>query len=131
MRQNGNGIVFVIEELSSGNLIGAIGIIQIDWPSHKAELGYWLARSQWGKGVMTEAVTLFLQFAFDILKLVRLHAHVLGPNVGSQKVLKKCGFVLEGTLRKSEFRRRRWHDNLCFAMLAGEYKSIRSLGKSR
>ena len=47
VRQNGNGIVFVIEELSSGNLIGAIGIMQIDWPSHKAEFGYWLARSQW------------------------------------------------------------------------------------
>ncbi len=52
------------------------------------EVGYWLARSQWGRGVATEAVTQFLE-----LETRRpLIAHVATHNPASRRVLEKCGF---------------------------------------
>lgn len=130
LRLKGNGIIFAIEELSSGEMIGAIGIMRIDWPNRKAEFGYWLDKSHWGKGLAQEAVRLFLKFAFDTLKIVRLYAHVFAPNAASHKVLLKCGFTHEGILRQSEFIRGRWLDNYLYSLLHDEYKRVRRKRKS-
>ncbi len=127
VRRGGTGIIFAIEEINSKQLIGAIGIMRLDQPNKKAEFGYWLAQSHWGQGLTSEAVRLFLKYAFETLKLVRLQAHVFHPNIASQKVLTNCGFVLEGRLRKADLHRGVWLDSLVFSMLADEYKSRRSL----
>jgi [ribosomal protein S5]-alanine N-acetyltransferase len=130
LRREGDGFVFAIEELSSGEMIGAIGTMHIDWPNRKAEFGYWLAESHWGKGLAQEAVRLFLKFAFDTLKIVRLYAHVFAPNAASHNVLLKCGFTHEGILRQSEFIRGRWLDNYLYSLLRDEYKRARRQRKS-
>ncbi len=54
------------------------------------EVGYWLGRDFWGKGVATQALTEFLQ----ALKERPLYAHAAKDNVGSIRVLQKCGFVI-------------------------------------
>lgn len=81
-----------------------IGIVSADsfepGTSHRAEIGYWLARACWGKGIMTDAVRAYVRYAFDELQLLRLTAHVFEFNVGSARVLEKNGFKLEGRLRK-------------------------------
>jgi RimJ/RimL family protein N-acetyltransferase len=55
------------------------------------EVGYWLARSHWGRGVATEALTQFL----DLEPRRPLIAHVATHNPGSRRVLEKCGFTVE------------------------------------
>ena len=86
---------------SSGELIGALGVDGLKvGESHRAEVGYWLARPYWGRGVMTQALDAFVPYAFTTLRLSRLTAHVFERNVASQRVLEKCGFVLEGRLRR-------------------------------
>ena len=56
------------------------------------EVGYWLGRSFWGEGVATSALALFLQ-----LETRRpLTAHVARHNIGSRRVLEKCGFAVCG-----------------------------------
>jgi RimJ/RimL family protein N-acetyltransferase len=55
------------------------------------EVGYWLARSHWGRGVATEALTQFL----ELEPRRPLIAHVAAHNPGSQRVLEKCGFAVE------------------------------------
>lgn len=131
LRLRGTGIVFAIEEITSGQLIGAIGIMHLDRSNRKAEFGYWLAKSRWGHGITTEAVNLFVTYAFETLKLARLQAHVFHPNIASQKVLTKCGFVLEGRLRKSDHHRGVWLDNFAYSMLDDEYKSAATKGIHR
>jgi RimJ/RimL family protein N-acetyltransferase len=55
------------------------------------EVGYWIARSQWGRGVASEALAQFLQ-----LEPRRpLLAHVATHNLASRRVLEKCGFTVE------------------------------------
>jgi RimJ/RimL family protein N-acetyltransferase len=56
-------------------------------------LGYWIGRAFWGKGVATAALALLV----DELTQRPLHAHVAEHNVGSIRVLEKCGFRPVGT----------------------------------
>ena len=75
--------------------MGAIGIINID--GHKGEIGYWIADLYSSQGVMTEAVSEVVNYAFTKMPLYRIFAPVLTYNYGSKKVLEKNGFQLEGT----------------------------------
>ena len=52
-------------------------------------LGYWIGREHWGRGVATQALAQFV----DQVSIRPLYAHVAVHNVGSIRVLEKCGFV--------------------------------------
>ncbi|RHL05237.1 MULTISPECIES: GNAT family N-acetyltransferase [Bacteroides] len=87
-----------------GRLIGSVGII----PDPKREnpqarmLGYWLDESHWGKGYMTEAVQSVLDYGFNTLQLSLITANCYPHNERSQQVLKRHGFIYEGTLHQAE-----------------------------
>jgi RimJ/RimL family protein N-acetyltransferase len=56
------------------------------------EVGYWLGKEYWGKGIATQALS-------EYVKIVRtrpLYAHVARHNIGSRRVLEKCGFKVIG-----------------------------------
>jgi RimJ/RimL family protein N-acetyltransferase len=83
----------------NNEVVGSVGIHDIE-KNHKAEIGYWLARKHWGKGIMPKAVKIVTGFAFKKLKLRRLYAGVYSFNPPSMRVLEKNGYKLEGTYRK-------------------------------
>jgi RimJ/RimL family protein N-acetyltransferase len=63
----------------------------VSWgQASEREVGYWLGRNFWGKGIATKALTEFL----IIEKIRPLVAHVVKHNIGSRRVLEKCGFTL-------------------------------------
>lgn len=82
-------------------LIGACGFdgFQVG-ESHRAEVGYWLAKPYWGRGIMTAVVQRVCQHAFEEFGLVKITAHIFPHNPASARVLEKCGFQEEGFLRK-------------------------------
>ncbi|MFZ1685573.1 MAG: GNAT family N-acetyltransferase [Candidatus Zixiibacteriota bacterium] len=121
LRRLGKGVILNIVDRESNQIIGAIGVMSIDWTNRKTEFGYWLAREYWGKGVMTEATRLFVKYAFETLKLERLYAHVFSPNIASQRVVEKIGFRLEGIIRRANLHRGRWLDSHLYSMLRSEY----------
>jgi ribosomal-protein-alanine N-acetyltransferase len=82
-----------------GEIVGGVGIFKIH--DHKAEIGYWLARQYWGRGIMTKAVKEITKFGFGQLGLRRLYAHVFPYNKGSMRVLEKAGYKFEGVLKKN------------------------------
>ncbi|MBX3054954.1 MAG: GNAT family N-acetyltransferase [Anaerolineae bacterium] len=56
------------------------------------EVGYWLGKEFWGKGIASRSVAEFVQ-----LERTRpLYAHVARHNIASRRVLEKCGFVEAG-----------------------------------
>ncbi|RYC60839.1 hypothetical protein CHU98_g5363 [Xylaria longipes] len=64
------------------------------------ELGYYSAPKLWGRGIMSEVVHAFTRWAFATHpELLRIEASVFKPNEASKRVLKKAGFVEEGTRR--------------------------------
>ena len=56
------------------------------------EVGYWIAREHWGRGIATRALEALLR----IERTRPLHAHVARHNLGSIRVLEKCGFRRAG-----------------------------------
>jgi RimJ/RimL family protein N-acetyltransferase len=84
-----------------GTLIGVVGADDLDvGTTHRANLGYWLAKPYWGRGLMTRAARRYVRYAFTHLELVRLTAEVFHWNEASVRVLEKVGFRREGRLRK-------------------------------
>ena len=85
-----------------GEAIGGIGI-SLNQDVHRltAEMGYWLGEPFWGKGLMTEAVAKFTEYAFEYFQLQRIYAEPYASNANSCRVLEKAGYVLEGRLRSS------------------------------
>ncbi len=55
-------------------------------------VGYWIGRQHWGKGIATEALGRFL----EAVGRRPLHAYVAAHNLGSIRVLEKCGFSATG-----------------------------------
>jgi RimJ/RimL family protein N-acetyltransferase len=77
-----------------------IGMIALRPNGHKADVGYVLARSDWGKGYMTEALRAVIEFAFTLPNMRRVWAVCDVDNVASARVMEKAGMEREGIMRK-------------------------------
>src|SRR4030042_4515135 len=63
-------------------------------------VGYSLDYDFWGKGITSEALKRVVEFGFDEINLRRIEAYHDSDNLISGKVMLKCGFIFEGTLRE-------------------------------
>ena len=100
------------------DLIGGIGFDDIEiGKSHRAEIGYWLAKPHWGRGIMTAVVRRVCQHAFDAWGLVKITAYVFSFNGASARVLEKCGFQREGFLRKHHFKDGQFIDAYAYGLV--------------
>jgi RimJ/RimL family protein N-acetyltransferase len=98
--------------------IGSIGLMPgEDVHRFTAEMGYWLAEPFWNKGIMSEVVSRFVEFAFEKFQLNRIFAEPYIGNPASARVLEKAGFVLEGTLSASVFKNGKVLDQFLYARI--------------
>jgi RimJ/RimL family protein N-acetyltransferase len=96
--------------------IGGVGLMLGQDVHHlTAELGYWLAESYWGKGVMTSALIAITEYGFLKFGLNRIYAEPYAPNSASMRVLEKAGFTFEGRLRASVVKNGKILDQCMFA----------------
>ena len=85
---------------------------------HEAGLGYWLGEEFWGKGIMTKAVSEFVdEYLKENPDIIRLQAKVYPHNLGSARVLEKTGFKYEGTRRTGTKQRGRYLDELVYSYI--------------
>ena len=110
--------VFAIAEKKT--MMGVIGLVHE--PEHnRAELGYWLGKPYWNKGIATVSAEMMLGYAFGVLRVNKVYAHVFSANPASAKVLEKNGFKLEGCLKQHFKRMGTMHDLLCYGLLMENY----------
>lgn len=84
----------------NGNACGGIGIHPLgDVYRKTAEIGYWIAESFWGRGIVTGAVRALVPEAFDRFDIARIQAGIFANNPASMRVLEKCGFIREAVHR--------------------------------
>ena len=93
-REAGAAIDYVLVRPGDGALLGAIHL-GID--GRVGEIGYWLGRPWWGRGLMTEAAHALLDLAFATCGLEAVGAGALAANVGSIRVLQQAGMRFVGT----------------------------------
>ncbi len=87
------GVVFVIQR--DGSLIGCLGYRAFG--AERAELGYWIGKPFWGLGYATEAVQALVAHAFDAEGFAYLMAGHFTDNPASERVIRKLGFVEQGS----------------------------------
>lgn len=73
--------------LADGQVAGSLIYFEM---FDQKQVGYWLGREFWGRGIATQALTLFL----DLLPERPVYGRTAFDNLGSQRVLQKCGFRL-------------------------------------
>lgn len=110
----------------TGRVIGSVGLtpdIKRGEVSAKI-IGYNIAEEQWGRGYATEATKAAVRYAFDIQKAEVVSITHYPFNIRSKRVIEKCGFVYEGTLRDAYLRYDgRIFDLACYSILRDEYYS--------
>jgi len=100
----------------AGLLIGGIRFEDVEiGKTHRAEIGYWLAKPYWGQGIMTAVVKKACEFAFSELGLAKITAQVFAFNTASAR--EKCGFGMEGYLKKHCWKDERPIDIRAYALL--------------
>ncbi len=117
-REKDLGYHFGVYKNDEDILIGTIDLFQVLRGSLQgAFVGYFLDQEHNGRGYMTEAVKLIVQYAFDELNLHRIEAGVMPHNIGSIRVLEKAGFHKEGIARKNVKINGKWEDHQVLAII--------------
>ena len=90
--------------------IGSIGFVGFSWNSKRTEIGYWIAKDFEGQGIITKCCKFLVDYAFEELKMNRVEIRCATENVRSRAVPERLGFKLEGILRQSIWRHKRYYD---------------------
>ncbi len=122
---------FLICRIEDGAIAGTINLSQIYRKAFQnAYLGYLLFDKFTGKGLMTEAVEIVLNYAFQTIKLHRIEANVQPQNAASIAVLQRTNFTKEGFSRKYLKIGGRWRDHERWAIIIENWKLAKN-GKQR
>jgi len=110
------GIVKAID--FNGSLVGCIGVEQGKFEYERsAEVGYWIAKDYWKKGIATHAINEIISLVFKTTDIVRLFASVFSQNTASMNVLLKCGFELESIQKNAIYKNDEFYNNHVFSIL--------------
>jgi RimJ/RimL family protein N-acetyltransferase len=81
----------------TGEAIGCAGYLpatnsNLNIPSDECEVGYWIGKTYWGKGICTEALKLVIDYCFNEKGFKALWGDYFPENPASGRVMEKCGF---------------------------------------
>ena len=112
----------------NGKVIGSIGYEEdVRRPQTGCkELGYAMSEDYWRKGIMTEAAKAVMDFGFEKMELNMISIYHGPKNARSARVIEKCGFTYEGTLRKAyKIYDGSLRDVACYSMTKEEYEALK------
>jgi RimJ/RimL family protein N-acetyltransferase len=89
---------WLITDKADGQLIGSCELDLLA-EAGEVEVGYALAKADWGKGIATEAARAATRFGFESAKLERIVAVVVPENIASRRVVEHIGFIYEKDVR--------------------------------
>ena len=117
-RQTDERYSFGIFLRETDELIGSINLMNIMRGAlQTCMIGYYMDERQNGKGFMTDAVRAAVKYAFEVQGFHRIEAGVMPRNIGSVRVLEKCGFAIEGTMRQNMCIKGVWEDHYLLSII--------------
>jgi ribosomal-protein-serine acetyltransferase len=111
------GFAIVIDR----NIVGRMGLHNINHHNKIGEIGYWLAADMQGKGIVSRCCTSLITHAFTVLGLNRIEIKCGTGNLKSKCIPEKLGFKEEGILRQAEWLNGSFIDLYLFSMLKEEW----------
>jgi len=119
-----NDVIFGIIEKDTNKVIGNCGLHQISKVHRHATFGIFIGeKTFWNQGIGSEAATLILDFAFNILNLNSISMDVFSYNKRAIRSCEKVGFKYAGKRRSFMFMAGEYHDVLIYDILASEFTS--------
>lgn len=98
-----NDHVWALVLKETGHIVGCMGYYthtesNIGIGEDEAELGYWIGKPYWNKGLCTEALRAMIDYCFNIVGYVTLWSDYFVDNLASGRVMEKCGFRDTGAI---------------------------------
>ncbi|MGF9857636.1 GNAT family N-acetyltransferase [Priestia endophytica] len=118
------GIRWGITLKGKDKVIGSCGFLNRVPEHYRTEIGYELSRDYWGQGIAGEALEAVIRYGFKYLKFQRIEALVEPPNIPSQKLIEKHGFIREGLLRNYEFTCGKFDDLYMYSLLKQDFDKL-------
>lgn len=109
-----------------GTLVGAIGYHEIDNKNKKTTIGYWLDQDYQGKGIVTKAIKILIEFALRVLKLNRIQISSAVGNNKSSAIPKRLGFKMEGIAKQAEWLYDHFVDWEQYSLLSSDWNKSKS-----
>ncbi len=116
---------WAIIEKNLGECIGQIAYFLVDNKNHFAEIEYCIGSDFQCRGYATEAAKAVIAYGFDRINLHKVQICTKTINKASKRVIEKCGFTYEGTLRDYFYMNGEYIGRLYFSMLQDEYENLK------
>ncbi|MBI5608783.1 MAG: GNAT family N-acetyltransferase [Deltaproteobacteria bacterium] len=117
------GYVFAIDV--GGAVVGSVGLTPgSDVFAWSSEIGYWLGRDLWGRGLAPRALAALTDHALRNMGYLRLFAGVFAGNERSARVLAKCGYHLESVRHAAVVKRGTVYDEAVWVRLAADHPAV-------
>ncbi|RJQ13771.1 N-acetyltransferase [Candidatus Parcubacteria bacterium] len=121
---NDSHVVFGIET-HEGVFIGTMGFNFIQWKDRVAVTGALIGEKEyWGKGYGTDAKMILLEYAFNTLNMHKVCSAAIAFNERSIRYSLRCGYKIEGRLRKHHFRKGRYFDQVMLAIFKQDWLKV-------
>lgn len=119
-----NDYNFGIIEAKTDKLLGSISLANIDHINRTAEFGIFIGDKNYhGNGYGSEAITLLLDYGFNILNLNNIRLTTFSYNKRAIRCYEKVGFKMVGKIREGKIISGKKYDLILMDMLASEFKS--------
>ena len=115
--ETNEGINWAITLKGNNKLIGYIGHYRIQWEHFRSEIGYMLSPEQQGKGIVSEAIQLIIEYGFSVMNMHSLEAVIDPDNAASARVLEKNNFIKEAHFKENEFFDGKFIDAVVYSLL--------------
>ena len=122
LKKDGTGIWWGIYDKSDNQFCGAGGFNSLDKKHRKAEIGLWLLKEYWGKGILKKIMPKLFEKGFMELDLNRIEGYVVSDNIKCKNALEKINFTYEGTMRESEMKNSKKISVDFYSILKNEWK---------
>jgi len=122
-RNGFSDLMFGVEALSDGVLIGAVRLRGAEPETGCAELDIYLGEKEyWGRGYGTDTMRTICRYGFEKMRLHKISLDVVTENQSAHHIYGKVGFVDEGRLREVFRRDGKWYDMYRMGLLEGELR---------
>ena len=93
--------MWAVELKETAEAIGCVGYLpasvsNLQIPDDQCEVGYWIGKPYWGRGICTEALRLVIDYCFNVKHYTVLWGDFFPSNPASGRVMTKCGFIDTG-----------------------------------
>ncbi len=105
-----------------GQIVGKIGLVYVDWIEQRTEIGYWLAESHQGMGLITKACRVLVAYALMEMQLRTVNIRCAGGNTRSAAIPQRLGFIYAGAALHKIWLHGQMQDEVMFTMTHEAWK---------